>query len=133
MTTPAIPHAHVCVWIDHREAKVFGIGLDAADESVVREPGPHHHIHRKADQIGEGKAPPDEVFLGAVATAIGGAHALLLAGPGTAKTELAGYLKRHHPELADRIRGVEPMNHPTDPEIVRAARKFFRAADRMHG
>ena len=28
MKMPAMSHAHVCVWIDHREAKVFGIGLE---------------------------------------------------------------------------------------------------------
>jgi hypothetical protein len=133
MNAPATPHPHLCVWIDHREARIFGIGLDSADENFVREPGPHHHIHRKADHIGEGKAPPDAAFLGAVAAAIAEAQALLLAGPGTARTELAAYLERRHPELARRIWGVEPMNHPTDPEIIQAARRFFRAAARMHG
>lgn len=133
MRTPGIAHSHVCVWIDHREAKIFGIGLETAGESVVREPSPHHHIHRKAGQIGEGKAPPGEVFFGTVAAAIAGAHALLLGGPGTAKTELAVYLRRHRPELASRIWGIEPMDHPSDPDIVHAARTFFRAAGRMHG
>ena len=36
------------------------------------------------------------------------------------------------PALAKRIWGIEPMDHPTDPEIVAAARKYFHAADRMH-
>jgi stalled ribosome rescue protein Dom34 len=133
MNAPATTYVNVCVWIDHREAKIFGIGLDSADESLVRESGPHHHIHRKADHVGEGKALPDAAFLGAVAGAIAHAQALLLAGPGTAKTELAAYLKHRHPELARRIWGVEPMNHPTDPEVIQAARRFFRAAARLHG
>jgi hypothetical protein len=37
-----------------------------------------------------------------------------------------------HPLIAERIWGVEPMDHPSDPEIVAAARKYFRAANRMH-
>ncbi len=126
-------HTHVCVWLDHREAKVFGIGLEAADEATVREPGPHQHIHRKADQVGQGKDPPDAHFLGEIADALGEPKAILITGPGLAKDELASYLRQHRPALAAAIHGVDPMDHPTDREIVASARHFFRADDRMHG
>jgi stalled ribosome rescue protein Dom34 len=132
MKMPAMSHAHVCVWIDHREAKVFGIGLEGADEERVVEPGPHHHIHRKADHVGKGKAPPDHGFFDAVAETLASARAILIAGPGQARDELAAYLNLHHPAVARRVWGVEAMDHPTDREIVATARQFFRNADRMH-
>ena len=125
-------HAHVCVWIDHREAKVFGIGLDAADEYDVKEEGPHRHLHRKADHVHQGKMPPDQDFLGEVTGALGDARGILVLGPGSAKNELAGYLHLHAPALAKRIWGLEALDHPTDAEIVAWARRRFRAADRMH-
>ena len=34
--------------------------------------------------------------------------------------------------IAKRVCGIEPMDHPTDREIIAAARTYFRAADRMH-
>ena len=59
-------------------------------------------------------------------------NAIVIVGPGTARTEFAGYLSEHQPKLAKRVWGIEPMDHPTDPQIVAAVRKFFHAADRMH-
>jgi stalled ribosome rescue protein Dom34 len=133
MTAIPMARSHVCVWIDHREARIFGVGVAPSEEEVLRESGPYHRIHRKADQVGQGKEPPDNAFLGEVATALSDARALLLTGPGTAKTELAGYLRRHHPATAEKIWGVEAIDHPTDREIVKAARQFFAKADGMHG
>lgn len=127
-----MPHTHVCVWIDHREAKLFGIGLETADEERLVEPGPHHRIHRKADQVGKGKAPPDTALFERIAEALSAATGILIVGPGVAKAELATHLRLHHATLAGRIWGIEPFDHPTDREIVAAARQFFRAAERMH-
>jgi len=124
-------HAHVCVWIDHREAKIFGIGLDAIDELEIEEKGPHHHLHRKADHVYQGKAPPDQQFLQSVTEHLGDARGILLVGPGSAKNELAGYLHLHAPAVAKRIWGIEAADHPTDGELVAWARQRFRAADRM--
>jgi hypothetical protein len=52
-------------------------------------------------------------------------------GPGSAKDELAKHIRDHHPQLKDRIVGVEPADHPTEAQIVAHARSFFHAADRM--
>jgi hypothetical protein len=37
-----------------------------------------------------------------------------------------------HPELARKVSAVEPLDHPTDGELLALARKFFKADDRMH-
>lgn len=126
-------HFHGCVWIDHREAKVFGIGATETDEEVIHDHVTHKHIHRKADHVGMGKEPLDHGYLKEVAEALAPFKAIVIAGPGNARTELAGYLNEYHPALAKRVWGIEPMDHPTDPQLVAAARKYFRAADRMHG
>jgi stalled ribosome rescue protein Dom34 len=123
---------HMCVWIDHREARVFSIEHDDAGLTVIADNGPIHHIHRKADHVGLGTEPTDPSFLSDVAKALAAAKAILICGPGKARTELAGYLNEHASATAKRVWGIEPMDHPTDPEIIAAARKYFRAADRMH-
>ena len=112
---------YMCIWIDHREARVSSIGIDDADLTVVTDNGPVHHIHRKANHV-----------LGEVAKALAPAKAILICGPGKARTELAGYLNDHTPAIAKRVWGIEPMDHPPDREIIAAAPTYFRAADRMH-
>lgn len=123
---------HACVWIDHREAKIFSIEAHSAEEITLHDANAPKHIHRKADQVGLGKAPPDDAFFAEIGGALATFKAVLIAGPGNARTELASYLAKHVPDLAKRVWGVEPMDHPTEPEIAAAARKYFHAANRMH-
>jgi stalled ribosome rescue protein Dom34 len=124
-------HAHGCVWIDHREAKIFGIGFDDADEVVIHNHQAPRHIHRRADNVHLGTAPLDHGFLDEVAGALGPFKSIVLTGPGKARTELAGYLSQHYPVVARKVIGIEPVDHPSDGQIVAAARKYFKAADRM--
>ena len=125
-------HTHVCVWIDHYEAKVYGIAADSSDASAISDRQPHHHIHRSADHLGIGTEPIHPEFLGEVAAALQSAKAILICGPGNARRALSRYLEERHPEIAKRVWEVMPMDHPTEGQIVATARKFFRAADRMH-
>ena len=126
-------HYHACVWIDHREARIFSFNARASDEEVLRDTRAPAHIHRRADHVHLGKAAPDAAFFASVAEHLSAFHELLIVGPGTARTELAAYLRDHEPELTRRVLGVEPVDHPTDHQILAAARKFFRSADRMLG
>jgi len=123
---------NICVWIDHREARIFGITSSDVDRSLIEDERPKHHIHRKADHIGLGSETMSPQFLGEVAQALQPAKAILIGGPGRARTELAGYLNDKYPALAKRIWAIEPMDHPTDAELVATARKYFQAATRMH-
>ena len=125
-------HKNCCVWIDHREAKVFGISVDDVDEVVIHDKHAPLHIHRRADHVHLGKAPPDKEFFDEVASKLGGFRGVIIVGPGTARTEFAGHIAPLYPMLAKRVWGIEAMDHPTDAQIVAVARKFFRAADRMH-
>jgi stalled ribosome rescue protein Dom34 len=125
-------HTHACVWIDHREAKIFAMNRDETSEVILHDHDAPKHIHRKADNVRLGKAEPNRRFLDDVTAALAPFKAILIAGPGDARTQLAGYLSDAHPLTAKNIWGIEPMDHPTEPELIAAARKYFRAADRMH-
>jgi hypothetical protein len=124
-------HHHVIVWIDHSEARVFGIGREDADRQVIRTHSHQRHLHHKANSGDSGHAPIDKEFFERVAQSLLAAGALLIVGPASARTELTTFLKAHHPQLAGKISAVEALDHPTDGELIRMARKFFRADDLM--
>ena len=125
-------HYHAIVWIDHHQARVFHFNAQEADHQVVHPHHPHQHIHHKANSIGSGHAAEDQDFFREVTAAISEAHAVLITGPGTAKNELIKHIAHHSPHLMERVSGTQTLDHPSDAELVAYARKYFRAADRMH-
>jgi stalled ribosome rescue protein Dom34 len=127
-----MPYHKGCVWIDHREAKIFGVSIDDVDEIVIRDKHSPLHIHRRADQVNQGKSAVDRAFMDEIASKLVGFRGFIIVGPGTARAELAGYLAEAYPILAKRIWGIEPADHPTEGQLVAAARKYFHAANRMH-
>jgi stalled ribosome rescue protein Dom34 len=125
-------HYHALIWIDHREAKVFHFNATDVDHSTVRSTHPDQHIHHKANAGDSGHAPIDQEFFKRVTQAISQAGAILITGPANAKTELVRYIKKAEPHLAERISGVETLDHPSDGALLKLARSFFKADDRMH-
>ncbi len=43
------------------------------------------------------------------------------------------HIETHDPRLRERLIGVEPMDHPTDGELLKHARRFFDGADKLRG
>lgn len=99
---------------------------------ILHSSHPREHLHHKANAGDSGHARLDKAFLKKVATAISGAGAILIVGPGLAKTELATYIQQEATELAKRVSAVETVDHPSDGELVASGRSFFDADDRMH-
>lgn len=125
-------HYHAVVWIDHQQAKIFHFDATGSDREIVRSSHPHQHLHHKANSIASGHAALDVRFMSHVADALAAAGAILIIGPGSAKTELAAYIRKTHPALAQRISGVETVDHPTDGQLLALGRTFFEKDDRMH-
>jgi stalled ribosome rescue protein Dom34 len=126
-----VHHYHAVIWIDHHEARIFHFNPNESAELVLHPDNPTRHIHHKANTIGSGHAAVDQKYLHAVAESVADAGAVLIAGPGSAKTELAAHMHSHEPLLARAIIGVETVDHPSDAELVALARKYMKAADRM--
>jgi len=130
-------HYHAIVWIDHQQAKIFqfdATDIESAtdiDSTVVRSSHPHQHIHHKANSGDSGHAAVDKAFLKQVADKLSDAGTILITGPANAKQELSTYLAENQPAVAARVAGVEPLDHPSDGELLNLARRFFKAADRM--
>jgi hypothetical protein len=118
-------HQHTVVWIDHREAKLFGFGPEDVDKLVIHSDKPTQHIHYKANSIGSGHVKSSESYLHEVAEALAGTQAILITGPSNAKTELLHHLQKHDPQIAKKVSGVETVDHPSDGQLVAHARKYF--------
>jgi stalled ribosome rescue protein Dom34 len=124
---------HVAIWIDHKEARLFGVHADRSEMTLVK--APLHHIHHKHPQSAAGdKAHPDDArhFFHDIVRALEGVEEILVVGPSTAKLELQRYLHTHAPAVERRIVGIETVDHPTDGQLVAFARTYFERIDRMH-
>ena len=122
---------HTLVWLDHRLAKIFRFDADTNTSHLVSSTHPHENLHHKANSIDSGHAPVDKVFLDAITRSLPAVGPILIAGPGTAKKELHTHLLHRHREVAARVADVQPLDHPTDGELIAFGRQFFNVGDRV--
>lgn len=112
------------IWLDSREAKVFK--KDGSSTEIK-----HAHTHGKKHPSephghhGDGHHHEAISLFKDVAPTLVDASEILIFGPGEAKTQFQKYLVEHAPAVAKKIVGVETVDHPTDGQILEAARKFF--------
>ena len=104
---------------------------DAAEASVIHTKSTHEHLHHKEGVVGSGNAPEDHAYYQTVADAIKDAGEILIVGPSTAKLEFFKHLQTHAPAIAARVVSVETVDHPTDGQLLKFARRHFAADDRM--
>ncbi len=122
-------HFHAVVYMDHAEALIFEFAGSDVTEHRIRPGDREGNIHHKAGSAGSGHAHDSKAYLTAVANALQASHEILIIGHGTAKEELASFIRDHVPALEPRIMGVETVDQPTHGEILAFARKFFEAKD----
>src|SRR5471030_2349375 len=122
-------HFHAVIWIDHREARVFHFSPTDVEKLVLHPDKPTKHIHHKANSIGSGHATADKDFLHAVIASVADAGAVLITGPGNAKSELIKHIHEHDPRLMKLIAGVETVDHPSDGQLIACAKRYLTATD----
>lgn len=114
------------VWIDGREARVIELHREDAgfDEHVVR--AAQHHPDRRHDSGRHSQhAPWRDAFFELIAERLRSATDIWLVGPSGMHDAFASYLEQHHAAIAARVRGCEPLDHPSDRQIADRARRFF--------
>jgi hypothetical protein len=126
-------HFHVVVWIDNREAKIVAFSATADDRSRIQASSPTQHLHTKTHSAGSGHSPVDHDFFERVSAALNAAGAVLVVGPGNAKTELMKHVAQHHPLIYPKVSAVQTVDHPSKGELLALGRAFFKSDDRMHG
>ena len=124
-------HFHAVIWVDHHEARIFHFNAVDVEQTILHPKNSAMHVHHKSNTIGSGHETLDQSFLHETIASVANAGAVLIVGPGTAKTELLKHITEHDPRLKEKILGVETVDHLTDGQIVAFARKFFKSADLM--
>jgi hypothetical protein len=119
-------HNHAVVWIDHRVAKVFYLGLEAVDQRIIHADLEIGHLHHKANTIGSGKAPDDPTFFPRIDEALQNSEAIFIIGPGNEKTLLLKHLKEVASSHKTRELHTAACDHPTDREIIALGRRRFQ-------
>lgn len=122
-------HNHAVVWIDHRVAKIFFLGLEAVDKLTIHADLATGHLHHKANTIGSGKVHDDPTFFRRIDEALKDSEAILIAGPGNEKTLLLKYLGEGLRSQKARDVHAQACDHPTDAEIVALGRRHFRLGE----
>jgi stalled ribosome rescue protein Dom34 len=124
-------HTHAVVWLDFKEAHVFLFNADDVQRERIKAHAPSRKIHQKAGIVGAGHTHDDNAYFKSIVEALSGTTGWLITGPAATKNELASYVEKHAPQLKSQLTGVEPMDHPTDGQLLAYARRFFKAADKM--
>src|SRR5260370_39598136 len=86
-------HSHAIVWIDSKEAHVFGFNADDVEKHRIKAHNPFRKIHHKAGVIGAGHVHLDHTYFHEIAMALDGVREWLLTGPGGAKDEMLSYVR----------------------------------------
>jgi len=122
-------HNHAIVWVDHRIAKIFYLGLDVVDQRTICADLPTEHLHHKANTVGSGKAHDDSTFFPRIDDALQHSKEILIVGPGNEKTVLLKYLEQGERAPKGRAVRAEPCDHPTDREIIALGRQHFHLGE----
>jgi hypothetical protein len=124
-------HFHALVWIDHREAKVFHFDADSSQSVTVHNSHAHQNLHHKANSIDSGHVAVDKEYLHRVVTELAAAGAILIVGPGSAKTAAAQsadcreYFRGRVDRSSDRRAVAGPR-----PQVLRRGRPHALAGTR---
>lgn len=126
------------LWIDHRKATIITVTEQGEYIGQITSKV-EKHLQRASGASPKGpyeaqQVPADDsrqrAFTGhlnkyydAVITAVRGAEAILIVGPGEAKDELKKRLEAKH--LGERVVGVEAADKMTNPQIAAKVRRHF--------
>ena len=120
-------HTHAVVWLDFKEAHIFLFNAEDVERKQIKAHAPSHKVHQKAGVVGSGHTTTTPT-----SRASSPLWRAPRAGwsPGRPRPRTS-WRATSRSTLKSQLIGVEPMDHPTDGELVDHARRFFKAADKM--
>jgi stalled ribosome rescue protein Dom34 len=117
---------HAVVWTDHHKAQV--LQFDAEHVLAQKIKTHTHHTRQHGSAVRS-----EHEFFADLCDALKGIEEVLVTGPRTALADFRHYLDKHRPEVGKRVVGTEPVDHPSDGQLVAFARQYFAKYDLMQG
>ncbi|MBC7502094.1 MAG: translational machinery protein [Herminiimonas sp.] len=114
---------HAVVWLDHAEALVLSFNSEAVESEKLKS----HQKHSRHDKTGDSGA--ERQYFSDIAAALQDTLEILVAGPGEEKLIFSKHMKQYFPAIAAKIVAVETADHPTEPQLLAHARKYFQKTD----
>ncbi len=112
----------IAIWVDHKQANVFKFTSGGIKKEEFQGHFPNHHTHNNDNR--EEQKHEEQVFK-QLMPQLNDAKEILILGPGITKTHLKKYLESHSSNLSKKIVGCETTDHPTEPQLLSLASKFF--------
>ena len=113
---------HTVVWLDHTKAQVIHFDLNDSESKSLKTHAAHPHPHIKH---GDSHVSDNTQFYNDIADALTESTEVLVVGPAEEKTIFVKYLTDHWPAIAEKIKGVETVDHPSEGQLLAYARKHF--------
>jgi hypothetical protein len=123
------------IHLDHHRTDTFLLEGDAVEHAVLTPHGlwgsGENLSHRHDRDIAGQKAPRDFDYLNRILQALEGADAVLLLGHGTGESDmrqlLLAHVRRHRPDLLERLVGVETLSiaDPSEGQLIAVAKEHF--------
>jgi len=124
-------YVHAIVWLDHLSARIIAFSDGEGETIPIESQTTNRQLHRKSGKPGSGHAPDDVALFSDIVAAVADVREVLITGPGTAKVAFRRYVENRHHDLAQRIVGVETIDHPSDGELAAYGRRYFRRVDQL--
>ena len=124
ITTMTITHA--VVRIDHKSATVVHFDAEHVQAQTIKTQAHYTRQHGSSVRT-------EHEYFGHVADALAGVPEILVVGPSMAHAEFKRYCDKHRAEIGRHIVGSETIDHPTDPQLIALARKYFLRHDQLAG
>lgn len=123
------------IHLDHHRTDVYRLEGDAVEHAELKPHGVwgsgEHLSHRHDRDIAGQKAPRDYDYLSRIMESMEEADAVLLLGHGTGESDmrqlLLAHVRRHRPDLLERLVGVETLTiaDPSEGQLLAVAREHF--------
>ena len=121
-----MPLSHAVLWLDHHHASVIQFNDDELQTKHLKD-SPHDTGKR------ESEVRTQHEFFGKVCDALLGINGVLVTGSHIVQANFKHYVEKHRAMITPHIAGWETVDHPTEPELVALAKKFFVAHGNVMG
>lgn len=110
------------VWVDSEHAKIFKFENGKVQAHEIKNSQPMHHNRNLKDDMHH----TDHFYHEVAAYLEKNVDELVVVGPGISKNHFADHLRKHHKNLAKKIKNIKSLHNGPDYYIIEEARKMFQ-------